>query len=391
MLKILVVDDSSERVELISKTIMSTADSKHIKLTVCDTADKGRTFLTEEFDLLILDILLPKKNNSTPQALHSINLLADINNPKKPYIRPNLIIGLTADIAELKTYKDAFLEHASVVLDGSLNSQDWLDTLKGQITTLVATQQKKYQAHAEKILISVHGIRTYGQWQENLSKEIKRYSRSFESFEIKYGFFDILSFSIPPLRNRKINKMSQRIAYILAQNPNKEIFFVAHSFGTLIVSEALKLVPKESIEAVFLCGSPLCHDEQIDHIVSASKLTVNECGTIDIILILARIFLLGLGDAGRVGFTRENSKKFMNRYFTGGHSLYFTQVPDNLYFYEEFWLPTLTANAEVEHHDSRVNFLGEDLIDLIIKFLTILKPIIYLLPIIFAAYYFIAQ
>lgn len=389
MLKILVIDDSSERTELISKTVMSSEDSKHIKLTTCDTADKGRALLTEEFDLLILDILLPKKNNSTPQALHSVNLLSDINNPRKPYIRPNLIIGLTADIAELKTYKDAFLEHASVVLDGSLNSQDWLDTLKSQITTLVATQQKKSQVHAEKILISVHGIRTYGQWQENLSKEIKRYSKSFESFEVKYGFFDILSFSIPPLRNRKIRKISQRISYILAKNPNKEIFLVAHSFGTLIVSESMKSVPKESIAAVFLCGSPLCHDQDIDHIVSASKHTVNECGTLDLILVLARIFLLGLGDAGRVGFSRENSKKFMNRYFSGGHSLYFSQTPDNSYFYEKFWLPTLTANAELEHYDSRVNFLGEDFIDLTIKSLTILKPIIIFSPVIFLAYFLI--
>lgn len=389
MLKILVIDDSSARTELIRKTVMSFNDAKHISLTICDTADKGRKLLTEDFDLLILDILLPKKERSIPQSIHSVNLLSDINNPSKPYIRPGLIVGLTADIEELNTHQDVFQRHATVVLDGSLNSQDWLDTLKDQIINLVATQQKKSQAHADKILISVHGIRTYGQWQENLSNEIKRYSKSFESFEIKYGFFDVLSFSIPPLRNRKIKKITERLANILVLNPDKEFFFVAHSFGTLIVSEFLKSVPEESIEAVFLCASPLCHDQDIDHIVRASRYTVNDCGTRDLILVLARILVLGLGDAGRIGFSRENSKKFMNRYFAGGHSLYFNKTKDNFLFYERFWMPAITNGTKVEYYDSRVGFIGEDFFDLIIKLLTVLKPFFIILVIVLMICYFI--
>jgi len=389
MLKILVIDDSSERTELIRTTVASFNDAKHISLNICDTADKGRELLTEYFDLLILDILLPKKERTIPQAIHSVNLLSDIHNLSKPYIRPGLIIGLTADIAGLNTHQDAFQRHASVVLDGSLNSQDWLDTLKDQIINLVAAQQKKHQTHANKLLISVHGIRTYGQWQENLSNEIKKYSKNFESFEIKYGFFDLLSFSIPPLRNRKIRKITERLTNILESNPDKECFFVAHSFGTLIVSEFLKSVPEESIEAVFLCASPLSHDQNIDHIVRASKCTVNDCGTRDLILVLARILVLGLGDAGRIGFSRETSKKFMNRYFAGGHSLYFNKTKDNYFFYEHFWMPVITTGAEVEYRDSRVNFIGEDFCDLIIKLLTVLKPFFYVSVMIFIIVFFI--
>ncbi|MDW3713383.1 MULTISPECIES: hypothetical protein [unclassified Pseudomonas] len=375
MLKILVVDDSRERIELIQKTLMSQIASKFIQLTVVTTADGGRELLSEPFDLLILDILLPKKQGSTPQALHSINLLSDINNPKKPYIRPGLIIGLTADISELSVYKSAFLEHASVVLDGSTSNQDWLDALLAQVNVLIAVQQKKQQTHAEKILISAHGIRTYGKWQDQLSLEISKYSKSFEFFEVKYGFFDILSFAIPFLRNRKIRMISNRVKNILDNNKGKEIFIVAHSFGTLIISEALKSASRDSIEAVFLCGSPLSHNQDIDHVVAASKVTTNECGTTDFILILARVLLLGLGDAGRVGFARETSSRFINRYFKGGHSLYFQDLKDEKRFYEKYWLPTMITGCKVEHYDSRSNFFGEDIVDLAIKFLTIVKPL----------------
>ena len=386
MLKILLVDDSLARTELIKNTLDSLDDSKHLKFVSCDSADSARELLTDEFDLLILDILIPKKSKSTPQSLHSVNLLSDINNPRKPYIRPRLTIGLTADIAELKTYKASFLEHASIVLDGQVNSQDWIENLKIQITSLLATQQKKSQVHTDKILVSIHGIRTYGQWQYNLSKEMKKYSRNLESYEVKYGFFDILSFSVPWLRNRKIKQISARVESILAGNADKKIFLVAHSFGTLIVSNALRGAPKDSIEVVLLCGSPISHGQDIDHIISASKMTVNECGNRDFILVLARILIMGLGDAGRIGFSRENSSKFMNRFFSGGHSLYFRNYDAQYSFYEKFWLPILTTNERPEHFDSRKNYFGEDIVDIAIKALTILKPIFNASLVAFLAY-----
>lgn len=377
MLNILIVDDSHPRVELIKNAIGSSEYAKHLKVVVCDTADSAREELGRDFDLLILDILLPKKLNSTPQAVHSTNLLLDISNPNKDYIRPGLIIGLTADVSELTAYQEAFLQHASVVLDGSLKSIDWIEKLLYQIGVLITTKQRKGQKTSNKVLISVHGIRTYGQWQSSLNKEVSKYVKSFSFFEIKYGFFDLLSFIVPALRKRKIRNTSERLSKILFEHSNKDIHIVAHSFGTLIVAQAIKDQSNIKLKSVIFCGSPLSHNFNIDHIVESAEKTINDCGTRDGILVLARTLLLGLGDAGRIGFARENSSNFINRFFQGGHSLYFSKKINGLSFHEKFWLPILISDASPESHDARTNYLGEDLFDISIKALTIIKPIVY--------------
>lgn len=378
MLKVLVVDDSKKRVDLISEAIEKSNVRAYVDLHICGTADTARSAMLQPFDVLILDILIPKKDRGVPQALHSVNLLSDITDSRKKYIRPKLIMGLTADISELKTYQQNFIKAASVVLDGSLSRLDWLDLIIEQLEILVQSAQKTSKLSSDKLLISIHGIRTYGQWQNFLKVEMEKYSRSFSFVEIKYGFFDLLSFIVPPLRRRKARLTANRLIDILKEHDDKEISIVAHSFGTLVLSEALKRrEPGINIKTIILCGSPMEHNENIDHIVAKAELTINDCGVSDYILLLARSFILGLGDAGRIGFFRENSPRFLNRYHKGGHSLYFNTPEDEHSFAEKFWLPSLLSDVSVEAHDCRKNYFAEDIVDLTIKIASKIKPYIY--------------
>lgn len=379
-MRILVVDDSEERVAVIKSHLSKSTCSKYLQVLYCDSADGARKELMASCDLLVLDILIPKKKNGVPQAKNSIALLTDICNPAKNYIRPKLIIGLTADIVELSGYQDQFAREASVVLRGSLNELDWIDNLLGQIESLLGSQKKISRQQKEKILISVHGIRTYGQWQAKLSAEISQHSRSFEAIEVKYGYLDLFSFAVPYLRNKAIKKAANRILSRIKDNPEREIHIVAHSFGTLIVSEALRNgVSSRRIKSVVLCGSPLRHDDNIDHIVQSSELTLNECGIDDFVLILARFFILGLGDAGRIGFERENSDEFINRYFRGGHSLYFKEFDQSSTFYERFWLRFIALEQTPEKFDARRNYFGQGVVEMVVNLVSLFKPIAYTL------------
>lgn len=382
-MRILVVDDSEERVAVINKSLSSSNFAKYLQVIYCDSADSARRELMVPCDLLVLDILIPKKTNGTPQAKQSIALLSDICNPAKSYIRPQLIIGLTADINELAGYQEQFAREASVVLRGTLNMLDWVDNLLGQIESLLSSQKKMAQQQKETILISVHGIRTYGQWQAKLSADISQHSRSFEAIEIKYGYLDLFSFAVPYLRKKVIKRAADRIRRRIKDNPEREVHIVAHSFGTLIVSEALReAVSMRRLKSVVLCGSPLRHDENIDHVVQSSELTLNECGTRDFVLVLARFFIWGLGDAGRIGFERENSDEFVNRYFRGGHSLYFKEFDHCTTFYERFWLRFIALGQTPERFDARKDYLGQGLVEIVISLITFIKPIAYtLMPI----------
>lgn len=386
-MKCLIVDDSVPRVNLIKESLSKLPNAHLLDIVYCDSADRARMELKQPVDLLLLDVLIPKKKNGTPQALHSINLLSEICDPKRSYIRPRLIIGLTADIDELGVYQEEFAREMAVVLRGSLTELSWLDSLHTQIENMLGVEKKINQHEKDRLLISVHGIRTYGQWQAKISDEVVKSSRSFDSIEIKYGRFDLVCFAIPYLRNRVVAREARKIIRCISEFEGREVHIVGHSFGTLIISNALREIGgKYPIKTVVLCGSPMPANENIDHIVQASELTINDCGIHDVVLIAARLILLGLGDAGRVGFLRENSTKFQNRYFPGGHSLYFSSAKGEIAFYERYWLPRIALGKEVRRMDLRKEYFGEDFVDIMIKILTKLKPIFYCVALLYLAH-----
>lgn len=378
MLKILVVDDSEKRVELLQHAFSNSPLRAHVDVIYCDTADKGRIEMLEPFDLLILDVVIPKKVGGTPQALQSSRLVDDLCSDNNDYIRPKMVIGLTADISELGVYRENFYKIASVVLPASLHTQDWMTDILEQVSILVRANQKIGKLRRDKLLLTIHGIRTHGKWQSGLNDEIRKYSRSFVPAEVKYGFFDILSFSIPWLRKRKARQAAVQVKQILLDNSDKEISVVAHSFGSLVLSEAFKSTTLITpIKHIILCGSPLPHSFNLSHLADNAEITINECGTRDFILVAAKSFLLGLGEAGRVGFRRSNSKSFINRYFKGGHSLYFEAHSETQSFAERYWLPVILSDSTPLQIDERESYFGEDLLDLSVKLLGLVKPFLY--------------
>lgn len=388
MLKILIVDDNQKRSKRIVDSIEASTFNQLVTVATCISADSARLELLSQFDLLILDVVLPKKNDSTPQPINSANLLKDLYNPNKKFLKPNLIIGLTAETQELDKYKDIFSESFTIVLDGSMNTNDWLNRILYSIESLLGNKKKSIANSTDKTLITIHGIRTYGKWQKQLKDTVNTYSRDFSHIEIKYGFFDIISFSIPYFRDRRAQKTAERLNKILGDNLDKRIYIVAHSYGTYILSKALHNFTKEkAIKAIILCGSPLSHSQCIDHIVTKADVTINECGTKDYILILARLFIIGLGDAGRTGFSRENTMNFMNRFHSGGHSLYFSEKEQPT-FYDKYWTPILSTDAEPAYCDSRANYPGEDLAEILIKAVSLLKPYAYFLSALAAGYFY---
>lgn len=379
-MRIVIVDDSDRRVGIIKAELRSHASSSAFQVVRCSSADEGRRALLSACDLLILDLVLPKKLNTVAQAEVGLALLEEVCNPEGRYIRPRLIVGLTADTPGLGHYQVRFAKHASIVLDGDLKKLDWLAALMQQIASLAASERKLQQQARDRVLISVHGIRTNGTWQQLLSERIGAYSRSYESIEIKYGFVDILSFCVPQARKRVVRRMAAECQGYLQDHADKDVYVVAHSFGTMIVYEALKGVDesRKKIKGIIFSGSPLPHNCSLDHVVSRSERTVNDCGIWDVVLVFARLLVLGLGDAGRIGFTRANSDSFINRYFRGGHSVYFGKSRNGKYFFERYWFDFLVLDTSPRRVDYRGSYPGRDLVHLLLGAATRIKPLLYL-------------
>jgi hypothetical protein len=212
-----------------------------------------------------------------------------------------------------------------------------------------------------KIVVTVHGIRTFGQWQRRLENLVRAKDDKIVFVHYNYGYFSSLAFLVPPLRNQAVSKFRKFLLSLRARYPAAEIDIIAHSFGTHLVGWALyefAARADQKFEQIILAGSVLrvsfAWQELIDR--GVVKRVINDCGIHDDILILSQLFVLNTGMAGRLGFQGGMNSEFSNRYFNGGHSLYFTdggETSDN--FMDKFWRPMLVAKVGIEQQDQRVN------------------------------------
>jgi pimeloyl-ACP methyl ester carboxylesterase len=214
------------------------------------------------------------------------------------------------------------------------------------------------QNEKQTILITVHGIRTFGEWQERLNDLVVALNPQTKIEKFGYGYFSVVSFFLPFLRWLAARYFQKKLESRLAEHGDSDYLIVAHSFGTYLVARALRNLPQDShyrIRLVILAGSvlksrfdwtPILRNRRVDRVV-------NDCGINDKILVLSQLFVPFTGMAGRIGFFGFTNHQISNRYFVGGHSLYFNKANENAKgFMEQHWVPLL-LNREFVPVDQR--------------------------------------
>lgn len=216
------------------------------------------------------------------------------------------------------------------------------------------------QGEAPRVLVSVHGIRTFGQWQDRLASLVRAANSSVLAYSYNYGFFSMLAFLIPPLRGIEVKRFRRHLLRILARHPDAEILLVGHSFGTHLIGWALSGglgSHAKPIDLVLVSGSVLKSTFDWHALVDNGvvRKVVNDCGTRDNILLLSQFLVLFTGMAGRIGFAGPGGLYLFNRFFDGGHSLYFVDEagrPDDA-FMQRYWVPLLAGRGPIEPVDHR--------------------------------------
>ena len=212
---------------------------------------------------------------------------------------------------------------------------------------------------ATRVIVTVHGIRTFGRWQERLGELLRTSGFDGPILHFKYGYFSSLAFLIPPLRFLIVLRFARYMKLLRALYPDATISFVAHSFGTHLVGWGLHRVSRKDrypAEVIVLAGSVLKPAFRWNDLISrgSARIVLNECGTKDGILVLNQLVALGSGMAGRLGFIGLLDENFVNNYFDFGHSGYFIR---NGVAYDDFmqkrWVPLLSARALPPRIDER--------------------------------------
>ncbi len=141
-MKVLVVDDDTAKAAAISRVLIeagvpSTDDITHVTNAYDASAEMRRT----QFDLLILDLMIPKARLAEPEIDGGQTLLRDIM-ARTTYLRPRYIVGLTSyDDARDQSEAD-FNNGLWSILKFDTKSADWID----QLTTKVRYIQSSAEA-----------------------------------------------------------------------------------------------------------------------------------------------------------------------------------------------------------------------------------------------------
>jgi hypothetical protein len=71
-----------------------------------------------------------------------------------------------------------------------------------------------------RIVVTVHGIRTFGQWQERFGALLRRQGFTGRIVHFKYGYFSSVAFLVPPLRSVLVRRFRLYLGMLRVNSPN---------------------------------------------------------------------------------------------------------------------------------------------------------------------------
>lgn len=352
-MKVILIDDNEKRAELL-RNWMTSIGVLFENITVVDNTTEARFLITRNYyDVLLLDVVLPKRKKDKALWSNGIELLRYISASNRVK-KPEKIVGITAYSEDISSFKDKFEEHCLNVVEVKLGTTEWIPKLSKAFAYLQSSKIARLRADGDLVAVTVHGIRTFGQWQERLKKMIQGEASYIKFLSYKYGYFSVIFFVFPFFQRLEVNRLKLALKSMIAANPGKEFIVFSHSFGTYLFAHAFQELVKDgesfNIKTLVLSGSVLkaTHDWSFTQAVPGLNL-INECGSDDRILWLSEAFVPKTGMAGRTGFYGFNSDQFRNRYHLGGHSLYFQGDQ----FMKDNWLPLFVENPSTPVYDER--------------------------------------
>lgn len=141
---VLIVEDNRERREQIIAALKTLSDAEQFTFVEAEAlADAKRFLRTTAFDLLILDIAIPRQRNGEIRPNGGLELLDELD-ARDGFFFPNRVIGITAhqEIYERSTTEFSDRLHHLVQVD--ITSDRWIERVRnGAANVLAAAQGKK--------------------------------------------------------------------------------------------------------------------------------------------------------------------------------------------------------------------------------------------------------
>ncbi|MEZ8791470.1 hypothetical protein AB6D86_06260 [Vibrio splendidus] len=363
MPKLLIVDDDKSRLALIKRTLIETFDLDNEQIDESFSINHARTLLRKiTYSVVFLDMALPNFDEGVEiDDWGGVKILSDISRGRvEP---PDKIVGYTA-LKENLEQKEREFSDIGFSLDYA-NSSDisWLNSKKEAIRYAINRSNITRKVEKDYAVVTVHGIRTFGSWQEFLFSEVKKYNneKNIEHLGFKFVGIDFFTFLFPSLRKKIVSRLESELIDWLKNNKAKQIIFFSHSFGTYLTVKALENIKDSAdlscIKCIVLSGSVLDQDYDFSKLEHLKNITiVNDCAINDVPLLFSEAAVLGTGMAGLTGFRMLSSSKVTNRFFCGGHSMFFNRDGR---FLKEYWLPIFKGEVVANDEEIKIGYIQE--------------------------------
>lgn len=354
-MKVLIVDDDKLRAAslvnfLIDERVVS-SEEIYTSLYIDDAVEKLKNF---HFDVVILDVVLPKREHETPDSKYAFSLLYKISRSRE-IRKPSKIIGITGYLEDLGSFKAKFEEHCLIVIEANRTTVGWRRKIARYIGYDYLAQAHRDLTNDSVNVVTIHGIRTFGEWQIRLREITHAKLAAIPFHSYRYGYTSFLSLFFKRSHEKHIGLLRARLNAIVLTNPDVNFVFFAHSFGTFLLLETLRGMWNEGqsipVKTIVLSGSVLKCDYDLSFLLQSGIRVVNDCAHGDYVLWLSEAFVPGLGMAGKLGFYGFENGTLINRFFLGGHSDYF----EGNDFMQKEWLPVIGGVADVKSFDHRTS------------------------------------
>ncbi|MGR3972762.1 hypothetical protein [Shewanella sp. 1180_01] len=348
MSKYLIVEDDLVKFSAIKEELLRLKIGENDVEHVISVNEATNLLKVRVYSIIILDLNLPMTKNGRPVENGGISLLNKLKSNPSKYNLPKQIIGLTS-FENLKKEQNSNFESLCFSLH-DFQLSDWKTVLKNKIAWDLSSNTSKARVSGGDVILSVHGIRTLGHWQEKLEKSVCNHQYNFVFKKYKYNYFSAFQLLFPKYRKVVIKKLASEIEILSEQYPDSTLTVFAHSFGTYAVVKALENLPVSCdlhISKLFLVSSVMKSNYCFNNLIRrfSIKDIFNECGYNDNVLLLSHYACVDMGMAGRSGF---EGARVINRFYNGGHD-FFNREDD---FIDKFWVPVICGNGN-EKFDER--------------------------------------
>lgn len=141
-MKVLIVDDNVNKISEIKKVF----ETRKWEIQIATgTTETIQLIKKDEFDLLILDLVIPKRFGlDNPELKNSIDLLEELQRSTK-IVRPKYIVGLTADIEAHGQGNPIFSSSFTEIIKFDFSTQEWRENLLSKIKTIEQSRPSYYK------------------------------------------------------------------------------------------------------------------------------------------------------------------------------------------------------------------------------------------------------